>query len=199
MAFSLEELRSLLRSSSLAERDTLLWANMFFNTLSQKRLGKGEGMEINLEAPVVVKQEIFIRSSPSLVWAIMADIKSWHKWLYDVGKIELKKPLEVGSRFRWSTLSLAMISTIQDLVPNQRIAWTSKGSGMRSAQTWVLTPKEEGTLVVSEQSMQGLLVRLFKDRTKDAVEQAMAAWLNNLKRQAEGSKGKMDYRQPDQS
>jgi uncharacterized protein YndB with AHSA1/START domain len=172
---------------------------MFFNTLSIKRLGKGEGMEINLKAPVVVKKEMFIRSSPSLVWAILADVKSWHEWLYDVGKIEIKKPLEIGSHFRWSTLSLAMISTIQDLVPNKRISWTSKGSGMRSTQTWVLTPKEDGTLVVSEQSMQGLLVGLFKDRTKDAVEQAITAWLKSLKRQAESGKGKMNYSQLDQS
>jgi hypothetical protein len=37
-------------------------------------------MEINHQAPLVVRKKIFIKASPEIVWKLLADINAWSQW-----------------------------------------------------------------------------------------------------------------------
>ena len=47
-------------------------------------------MEINQQAPLVAKKEIFIQASPQSVWKIHTDINSWSQWQPGIGFSKLK-------------------------------------------------------------------------------------------------------------
>ncbi|MBN1265030.1 MAG: SRPBCC family protein [Anaerolineales bacterium] len=141
-------------------------------------------MEINTKAPVIVSQEITVHSSPEQVWKILTDIKSWNTWFRYIQKPQLEKkkqPLAEGSLFRWQLRSLALTSTITGFFPPHRLSWRSKGSGTRSVTVWSLQAVESGTLVRCEQSIEGLMVLLFKAQTLTAMQDVTDRWLFSLK------------------
>jgi len=94
-------------------------------------------MEINPRAPLVARKEIFIQASPEAVWKIQTDIGAWKEWQPDISKSQIDGELVPGSVFRWMSGGIAVTSTLQGVVPQQRIAWTGKALGSRARHIWV--------------------------------------------------------------
>lgn len=142
-------------------------------------------MEINAQAPLVARKEIFIQASPDKVWEIQTDINSWKGWQSDISRAQLNGALTVGSVFQWKSGGFAVTSTLQEVEPKRRISWTGHAFGSNAKHIWVFKPQNAGTLVSTEESMEGWLMRVLKVLMPRFLEQSLDVWLNNLKTRAE--------------
>ena len=143
-------------------------------------------MEINPRAPLVARKEIFIQASPEAVWKIQTDIGAWKEWQPDISKSQIDGELVPGSVFRWMSGGIAVTSTLQGVVPQQRIAWTGKALGSRARHIWIFESQNGGTLVTTEESMEGWLISILKPLMPGFLDKSLDVWLKTLKNKAEG-------------
>jgi len=142
-------------------------------------------MEINQRAPLVAKKEIFIQASPQSVWKIHTDINSWSQWQPGIRFSKLEGALMAGSVFQWKPGGITIKSTIEVVEPNERIGWTGTAIGTQARHSWTLKPHEDGTLLTTEESMDGWLSKTLKVVMPRFLEESLDTWLQSLKKQAE--------------
>jgi hypothetical protein len=99
----------------------------------------------------------------------------------------LAGPLAIGSIFQFKSGGLTITATIQVVEPNQQIGWTGRASGTQASHVWRLTPRPNGTLLTTEESMEGWLVSLLKFIMPKFLERSLDTWLQSLKGKAESS------------
>src|SRR5262245_62457385 len=133
-------------------------------------------MEINPNAPLVTRKEIFIQASPEVVWNILTNINAWHQWQPAISKSQLDGTLTTGSVFTWASGGLAITSSLQEVVPQQRIGWTGRALGSRVTHIWMLGPQDGGTLVITEESMEGWLIVILKALMPHFLDESLDVW-----------------------
>ncbi len=155
-------------------------------TTALDRTFKGNAMDIDRNAPAITRDEIFIAAPPSMVWDLFTDIPSWPEWHSDISSASLEGPLTAGTVFRWSTAGLDNIaSTIGEVVPEQRIAWSGPAQGIMGIHVWTFTAVQNGVLVETEESWSGEPVLQQLEVAQQGLDQSIRSWLENLKREAE--------------
>jgi hypothetical protein len=142
-------------------------------------------VEINKKAPVQAQKEILVNASPESVWKIHADINGWSDWNPDISFSKLEGELAEGAVFNWKSRKAKITSVICDLEPGRRIAWTGQGMGVQARHVWTIEPNGSGTILKTEESMEGWLVNLMKGRMRKVLESSLDAWLIDLKTEAE--------------
>lgn len=143
-------------------------------------------LEINSKAPAVVRKEIHIKAAPGDVWAIHTDINGWSDWNPDVSDSKLEGSLTKGAVFNWTSKGFKLTSIIQDLEPEQRIGWTGRGFGSMAKHLWILEPDGDGgTILRTEESLEGWLVNLLKGKMQRTMEISLEGWLIDLKNEVE--------------
>jgi hypothetical protein len=65
------------------------------------------------------------------------------------------------------------------------IGWTGRSLGAHAEHIWTLTPQNNGTLVTTEESMEGWSIQLLKLVSPKFLDNSLDAWLQNLKTKAE--------------
>lgn len=148
-------------------------------------------MDINRSAPAVASVETFIDAPPPVVWAVLADLRTWPEWNPDVGSLDLDGPLAPGSEFRWTSGGVRIRSTIREVAQEQRIGWTGQAPlGIQAVHTWSFEPEAGGTRVRTEESFEGLLTRLFSGSMQKMLGAALEKNMGALKAEAERRKSK---------
>jgi uncharacterized protein YndB with AHSA1/START domain len=142
-------------------------------------------MDIDENAPVITRDEIFIDAPLSTVWGLHTDISSWSEWLPDIDSSTIQGPLAVGTVFRWQTYGLSIESTIQEIDSPRRIVWSGPAQGITGIHVWTMTPSEDGVLVHTEESWDGDPVRAQPEEMQRALNGSLRAWLQSLKHKAE--------------
>ena len=142
-------------------------------------------MTINQEAPVIQTKEIIIDATPEKVWRILANIQSWGKWNERIKNPKLKGNLEVGSSFTWKTNGSKINSKIHSYSPNRILGWKGKTFGASAIHNWYLEPTENGTKVIVEESMEGWIINLMKQKMNKKLADDMLYWLKQLKKESE--------------
>jgi uncharacterized protein YndB with AHSA1/START domain len=160
---------------------------VYKNAFSGPSRTQGKLMNINEQAPLVAHKELYIQAPPEVVWKIHTDINNWNQWHPDITEAHLEGPLAVGSIFRWKSGGLTITSTIQVVEPNQRIGWTGTGFGAQASHIWTLRPHNDGTMLTTEESMQGWLVTILKLFMPTFLDKSLDVWMQSLKGKAEGS------------
>jgi uncharacterized protein YndB with AHSA1/START domain len=127
------------------------------------------------------RKQLVIDAPPEVVWNVHTDITAWSHWHRSISSASAPAHLTVGSEFTWKSGGLTIASTIQTLEPNRRISWTGRSLGTRATHTWLLQPHDDGTLVTTEESMQGWLVRLVMLVSPAFLDRSLDAWLVDLK------------------
>ena len=138
-------------------------------------------MEINTKAPLVARKEIFVQTSPEVVWTIQTNINGWKDWQPDISRSKLDGDLKVGSVFQWTSGGFAVTSTLQEVEVRRRIAWTGKAFGSYARHVWMFKAQNGGTLVTTEESMEGWLISLLKPLMPDFLDKSLDVWIKNLK------------------
>jgi uncharacterized protein YndB with AHSA1/START domain len=143
-------------------------------------------VEIDTSAPAVAHGEIQVAASPEIVWDVLADISKWPSWNPDVKSASLEGPLAKGTQFRWKSGPGTFTSTLQSVEPPHLIAWTGTTFGIKANHVYRLEREGDATIVRSEESWDGLLVRLLRRSMTKTLQKAIESGLVHLKREAEG-------------
>jgi len=142
-------------------------------------------MNINTQAPVVVRQKVTINASVSEVWAVLADVDHWHRWVREINDTELVGEFAEGTGFRWQANGVKLASLIRNVEPEKKLLWTDSSMGIHTIHRWDLRQNGERTEVTGSESLEGWLVRLMRKRMEAKTREFLQSWLGQLKRAAE--------------
>lgn len=142
-------------------------------------------MEINEQAPVTARGEVAVDAAPEVIWEIMAAVEAWPAWNPDVASATLEGPLAPGTLFRWKAGPGTITSTLREVEPPRRLGWTGRTMGIRAVHVWQIEPRAGGAVVRTEESWEGLVVRLFRGPMQKMLAGAIDAGLRHLKAEAE--------------
>lgn len=140
---------------------------------------------INQNAPVKCSKTISINTSPENVWNTLTNIDLWSNWQSDITKPKLKGELKSNSTFVWTSGGATIHSTLQAVDPLNQLAWTGKTLGIFAIHIWTLTKSNNQTQVAVDESMEGFLVKLFKNFFNKNLDKSLQTWLNLLKKECE--------------
>jgi hypothetical protein len=137
------------------------------------------------DAPVTAFAEIEIAAPVPVVWSLIVDVASWPGWNPDVKKVTFPGDLAEGSTFSWKAGTGTITSTLRRMVPGKVVAWTGKTLGIKAVHVWKLERRDEKTLVRTEESWEGLMVRIFRGPLKKKLQSSLDNTLLHLKKAAE--------------
>jgi len=140
---------------------------------------------INQNAPVKCSKTISINTSPENVWNTLTNIDLWSNWQSDITKPKLKGELKSNSTFVWTSGGATIHSTLHAVDPFNQLAWTGKTLGIFAIHIWTLTKSNNQTQVAVDESMEGFLVKLFKNFFNKNLDKSLQTWLNLLKKECE--------------
>ena len=146
-------------------------------------------MDINADAPVISRHEITIAERIQTVWDIQTDVDAWPSWQPDVDGAEADGPLTPGSVFRWQTAGLDITSTVEEVDAPRRIVWGGPAQGIVAVHVWTFEERDGQVLVRTAESWEGEPITAQPDAMQAALDGSLLAWLQNLKRTAEGRAG----------
>jgi uncharacterized protein YndB with AHSA1/START domain len=142
-------------------------------------------MQINKKAPVQASSQIHIHATPEKVWAVLTQIHLWTNWHPKISKAVAEAPAAVGTKFAWTINGAKIKSQIHTVDPFQSFGWSGTTFGGSAIHNWYLSSVNGGTLVQGEESMEGWLVALFKQKMNKDLAKDMDFWLEQLQREAE--------------
>jgi len=139
-------------------------------------------------SPVYVKNELHMRADPGQVWACLTRVITWPEWYPNASRVELinqrADQLQSRTKFRWKTFGVNLVSEVVDYVPNERIAWTALGPGVKAYHAWLIIPEKEGCHVITEETQHGWLCRLGKMIFPRRMHKLHQVWLTALEKKA---------------
>ncbi len=140
---------------------------------------------IDQSAPLISRKVIEISASPERVWEVMAAVNQWPDWNSTVSWVNSAGPLRVGSIFKWKSGGLRITSTVRLFELNHAIGWTGGAMGAFASHAWYLEETSSGVRVITEESMSGWLIRLFKPIVRMILSSSLQRWLFDLKKESE--------------
>jgi len=142
-------------------------------------------MEVNQDAPALARSESEIAADPETVWEVLTAFESWPSWNPDVSSVKLEGGLVEGSEFRWKAGRATITSTLRKVERPRLLGWTGKTTGIQAVHVWRLEPSDGGTLVRTEESWEGLPVRILRGTMQRSLQKAVDGGLGHLKAEVE--------------
>ena len=142
-------------------------------------------MDVNRTAPALARAEAEIAADPETVWETLIDFENWPSWNLDVSSVVFEGELEKGTVFRWKTGRSTITSTLEDVDRPRSVGWTGKTMGIQAVHIWRLEPRDGRTRVLTEESWEGLPVRLARGPLRKSLQKAVDGGLGYLKAEAE--------------
>ena len=165
--------------------DKMVLKNATIVTLFLFATGISKG-QINLKAPVITKDSIYVNAPIQKVWASMYEINNWNKRYDFIINTHVEKSVEVNNYFRWQTTKLKLRSKILVVNKNSQLCWVGSKYGVKVFHNWVFIPiADNKTLLISEESQQGFFAVLFKKKFKESLKEGSMKWLNQIKKSTE--------------
>lgn len=140
---------------------------------------------IHANAPVVTREQIVINAPVEVVWAVFADVDSWPQWQKEIPTSKLNGPFKEGSSFDWKTHGLTITSTFHTIDANNMIGWSGPSFGAFAIHNWYFIRQGNRTIVKVEESMEGWLVTLMKNKFQSVNKGSLIYWLDALKTTSE--------------
>lgn len=140
---------------------------------------------INENAPVVSRSQMEIAAPVDTVWQVLTDIKKWPQWQQAVSETIVPEKVEEGTEFHWKADGLSFTSKIHTVNPHRAFGWTGKTIGTSAIHNWTFVKKDDHTLVIVEESLQGVFPRLFKNFFQKNLNQGVLTNLEELKAASE--------------
>ena len=138
--------------------------------------------------PVHVRNELLIDASPEVVWNWLIRATTWPDWYSNASNVVITNQpndkLVAGSTFTWRTFGVSLKTEIVECVPNERIAWLAKGTGILAYHAWLIVKTDTGCLVITEETQHGWLCRLSALVFPNRMPKFHQLWLEGLARKA---------------
>jgi len=94
-------------------------------------------------------------------------------------------PAAPRATFRWRSGGAGITSTVELFEPGVALGWSGRSVGTRVIHPWRFRPDGNGTLVDTEESMEGWLVSLLKRPMRRVLKQGVSSAIHALKAEAE--------------
>lgn len=146
-------------------------------------------MEVDRQAPAIARSELEIAAAPGVVWEVLTDVAGWPRWNPDVKSATIEGALAAGTTFRWKSGPGTITSTLERVEPPHLIAWTGRTLGIRAVHVYRLQRRGDATVVVSEESWDGLLVKLLRGPLTRSLQKALESGLGHLRAEVERRAG----------
>jgi len=140
-------------------------------------------------APVYAEASVQIAAPRETVWSLLSDVGGWPSWNPGIASASIDGELTRGARVVWKSGPGTIKSTIADVEPGGRLSWTGSLMGIKAIHVWTVDTKDDETTVTTQESWEGLVVRLTKKSSQRALDDALVAGLRYLKAAAEKSAG----------
>lgn len=162
------------------------YENYSFNKyiINQTRKEK-MNIPINTNAPVISKGQIEILAPIDTVWNILTSIKDWPKWQKSVSETEVLGDIEEGTEFNWKAGGLSFKSKIHTSKSNVNFGWTGTTLGASAIHNWTLIKDNNRTIVIVEESLQGIFPKIFKNYFQKNLDKGILTNLMDLKNACE--------------
>ncbi|HWY23829.1 MAG TPA: SRPBCC family protein, partial [Nevskia sp.] len=138
--------------------------------------------------PIHVRNELEMAVPAERVWAWLLRAPLWPGWYpnsKNVRFLEGRPPdLALGTRFRWTTFGVNIVSTVREFVPNQRIAWDATGFGLDVYHAWLIRPTTGGCHVLTEETQHGFAARAGKLLFPGRMYRFHQVWLERMAEKA---------------
>ncbi|MGA2524280.1 MAG: SRPBCC domain-containing protein [Candidatus Bathyarchaeia archaeon] len=140
------------------------------------------------KCPIHVHNELAMAALPETVWAWLIRAQLWPTWYPNSANIQFLRgqssDLALGTRFRWKTFGVTIVSTVLEFVPYERLAWDARGNGLSAYHAWLIQKTEQGCIVVMEETQRGWLNRLGNALRPKRIQQQHQIWLEGLRAKA---------------
>ncbi|HSV96976.1 MAG TPA: SRPBCC family protein [Spirochaetota bacterium] len=128
---------------------------------------------------------LYVNAPVKKVWAIHADINKWPAWHPGITEAALGGKLAPGTVFHWKSGGMTIESTIEKVVDGEEVIWNGRALGTRARHKWYFKKKGEGTIVSTEETMEGWLALILSIVMPKFLDRSIDRWLEHLKRKAE--------------
>jgi uncharacterized protein YndB with AHSA1/START domain len=140
-------------------------------------------------APVHVRNELAIAAPAARAWTWLLRAEQWPAWYPNSSNVRVEGAtapnLGAGVRFRWRTFGVSLVTTVEEFVPGERIAWRAVSPGVDAYHAWLIEPRgDDGCWVLTEETQYGALARLGALVFPRRMFEGHALWLERLARQA---------------
>lgn len=142
---------------------------------------------INENAPVQSACSVEINAPADRVWKVLTAISQWPSWQESVTETKLYGELKAGTRFDWKAGGIRFRSVIHTSHPFAEFGWTGTTLGASAIHNWIFEEKDNRTLVTVQESLEGVLPRLFRRYFQKNLDAGMLKNLQELKAAAESS------------
>lgn len=160
-------------------------------------------MEINEDAPVVLRHRIEIFAPPEKVWDRLSRVELWDEWRHDVSGSRHVSGEGEGSVFRWRHRKIfRMTAKFRSWKSLRELGWTSHPFGSTFKQVVRISGDFRKTTVTAEASMEGRMVSnsILRSLFESQINRTNEIWLGALKTRLEYGKydmpGPPDERPP---
>lgn len=145
-------------------------------------------MEINENAPVVLRHRIEIFAPPEKVWDRLSRVELWDEWRHDLSGSRHVRGTGEGSVFRWRHRKIfGTTATFESWKTLRELGWVSEPCGSRFTQVLRLSGDFRKTVVTAEASMEGRMVGnpFLRSLFESQINRTNEIWLGALKTRLE--------------
>jgi uncharacterized protein YndB with AHSA1/START domain len=135
-----------------------------------------------------VSNEITIAAPAETVWSWLINARAWPEWYPNSSDVRIAggaASLGPGVAFTWRTFGVRVACTVRECVPFERIAWDGTGVLIDIYHAWLITPRDGGCHVLTEEHQNGLAARAQAAFMPNRMFEGHQLWLERLKAQAE--------------
>lgn len=161
-------------------------------------LRAGAMLQIQPDAPVLVRLETEIEAPAERVWEHLLAVEQWSRWHpgMDFAKLEAEKAAP-GVRLIWRADGMRISSILQEVDPHRTVSWSLRTLGGRGHQRWTLEEIGLGrTLLRTEESWSGIFPFLLRRTLERTLRASRTAWLDGLREAAEAPGGPLSGETP---
>lgn len=157
------------------------FSNYIDNTIQKDNMN----IPINENAPVKSRNQIEIGAPIETVWKILTDIMDWPKWQKAVSETVVMGNVGEGTPFSWKAGGLSFKSSIHTSKEHSAFGWTGTTIGASAIHNWTFRKKDNNTVVIVEESLQGVLPKLFRGYFQKELDKGVLTNLEELKAASE--------------
>jgi hypothetical protein len=135
------------------------------------------------QSPIYTHNELFIAAPAERIMSALLRARDWPSHYANAKDIEIDggaEELALGTTFHWTTFGVRVHTTIEEFVPNRRLAWSGHGLGSTAYHGWVIEPTGGGCLVITEETQQGFIPSLGRFFLRRELSKWHQRWLEGL-------------------
>ncbi|HEX5586106.1 MAG TPA: SRPBCC family protein, partial [Acidimicrobiia bacterium] len=109
----------------------------------------------------------------------------WPSWSPGVSTAALAGPVASGSTFKWKSGRNTIKSELVKVDAPSAISWTGRTTGIKALHAWQLEERDGATIVRTQESWHGLVVKLLRHTIQPTLQSAIDDGLVALKTASE--------------